>query len=127
MKKLLDRIFTYRKAAIIAPLVTAAVVYLLFALFGQAADKMAWILLIPVVTAFWYGGVCLVFWVQIKNPSCPGWFLDLVELLVLAVFGLGAVSFGLRFLVNMAHNFTPTLCPGIITWSAIALIHGKRK
>lgn len=127
MRKLLDRIFSNRKAAIIVPLVTAAVMYLLFVLFGQGADKMELLLVVPFVSVFWYGGVYFIFWIQTKNPACLEWFFDFAELMALVVFGLGSVSFGLQFLVNMANNFVFSLCPGIITWSAIALVHGKRK
>lgn len=126
MRELLDRIFFNRKAAIIAPLVTAVVMYLLFVLFGHVENKLNWVLMVPVVSVIWYWGVYFIFRIQTKNSSCPGWFFDLVELTVLAVFGLGAVSFGLQFLVNMSHNFAPSLCPAIITWSAVALVHGKR-
>lgn len=127
MRNLLDRVFSNRKAAIIAPLVTAAVMYLLFLLFGQGEDKVNLLLELLLVSVIWYWGVYFIFWIQTKNSSCPEWFLDWSELLALAVFGLGAVNFGVQFLFHMAGNFAPSLCPAIITWSAIALVHGKRK
>lgn len=111
----------------IAPLITAAVMYLLFLLFGQGEDKRNLLLALPFVSVIWYWGVYFIFRIQTKNPSCPEWFFNLAELMVLVVFGLGSVSFGFQFIVNMAHNFAPTLCPAIITWSAVALVHGKRK
>lgn len=127
MRNLLDRLFSNRKAAIIVPIITAAVMYLLFVLFGQVEDKINWIWMIPIFSAICYGSGYFVLWIQLKNPFCSDWFLDLAELLCLAVFGLGAVSFMLRFLVNMATGFVPMLCPAILTWSAVALVDGKRK
>lgn len=126
MRNILDHIFSNRRAAIIAPLITAVVMYLLFVLFGQGEDKQALVLAIPVYSALCYGATFVVFWLQVKNPVCPDWFLDFVELMCLAVFGVGAVVFILRFFVNMDTGFAPTLCPCILTWSAVALVEGKR-
>ena len=127
MRNLLDRLLSNRRASIIWPLVTAAAMYLLFVLFGQGENKMEWLILVPLVSLFWYWGVYFVFWIQLKNPMCPEKFLDFVELTALLFFGAGAVWFMLIFLLNPATGFIPTLCPAIITWSSIALLHGKRQ
>ena len=127
MKKLLDKIFANRRAAIVAPLLTAALMYLLYVLFGQAEDKANWLIKTPIISLIAYGGVYFVLWLQIKNPACPEGFLNFMELMALLVFGLGAVIFGVQFFMNIASGFTPTLCIAIISWSAVALVHGKRK
>lgn len=127
MRKLLDKMFADRKAAIVVPLVTATVVFLLYVLFGQAEDKVNWLIMTPIISLIAYAGVYFVLWLQIKNPSCSEGFLNFMELMVVLVFGLGAVIFGVQFLMNLASGFTPALCIGIISWSAVALAHGKRK
>ena len=127
MRKLLDKMLANRSVAIVAPLVTAALMYLLYVLFGQAEDKANWLIMTPIISLIAYVGIYFVLWLQIKNPSCTEGFLNFLELMVLLVFGLGAVIFGVQFLMNLASGFTPSLCIGIISWSAIALVHGKRK
>lgn len=109
------------------PLITAAALYLLFLLFGQDVNKQNLLLIVPIVSIVWYWGVYLVLHIQVNNTSCPDWFLDLIELLSLAVFGIGSLVGCLQYFTNIAGNFPPFLCPSIITWSAIALLHGKRK
>lgn len=126
MRSLLDRLFFNYRMAIVSPLIAAAAFYLLFVLFGQAEDKITWIWLIPVLSAFWYGGAYLVFWIQVKNPLCSDSFLDFFELLCFAMFGLGSASMALRFIFNVTTGFVPTLCPGILTLSVIALVDKRR-
>lgn len=127
MRSILDRLFTNCRVAIIAPLVTAVVMYLLFVLFGQVENKLNWVLMVPVGSVIWYGALYFALRILVKFPSCPAWLLDILELAALAVYGYGAVSLGVQFLMNMALNFEPSFCTSIISWSAIALFHGKRK
>ena len=126
MRNLLDRIFANRRVSVVAPIICAAVFYLLFVLFGQVEDKLNWMWLVPVVSVLWYGGAYFVFWIQIKNPLCSDGFLDFFELVCLFVFGISAVLFSLRFLLNMAGGFVPSLCPGVLTLSVVALVDKKR-
>lgn len=126
MRKLLDKMFANQKAAIVAPLITAGVMYLLYVLFGQGNDKVNWLIMTPIISLIAYVSVYFVLWLQIKNPSCPQGFLNFLEWMVLLVFGLGAVVFGVQFLMNLESGFTPALCVEIVSWSAIALVHGKR-
>ena len=126
MRNLLDRIFSNRRVSVVAPMIAAAVFYLLFVLFGQIDDKLNWMWLIPFISALWYGGVYFVFWIQMRNPLCPDGFLDFFELACFAAFGIASVFFAFRFFVNMAGGFAPTLCPAIITLSVVALVDKKR-
>ncbi len=126
MRSLLDRIFVNRRLSVVAPIIAAAVFYLLFVLFGQVDDKLNWMWSIPVVSVLWYGGAYFVFWIQIKNPLCSDGFLDFFELVCLFVFGFGAVLLALRFLLNIADGFAPSLCPGILSLSVVALVDKKR-
>lgn len=126
MRDLLDRLLAKRRLSLYLPLVIAAALYVLFVLFGQAEDKMQLLWGAPLMAVIWYLGVCFVLGFQTKNPFGSEKLLDFMELAMLLFFGFGAAVFTLRFLVNMAYGFAPTLCGTVVTWSAVTLVHGRR-
>ncbi len=127
IRKALDSLFKNKKLALITPIISAIVIYILFVLFYQGADKSTLLILTPIVSAIAYAGIYLVFFIQLKNPMCPSRFLDVFELLALIVFGLGSVTNLISFITNMNENFSVIICIGMIVWSVVSLIHNKRK
>lgn len=121
MRKLLDRLFFRRKLSIILPLATAALFYLLFIVFGEEENKAFLVLATPLLSLLWFWGTFLVLYIQVKNPSCPEWFLNTFEVMTLLAFGSAAVFTGVGFLMNLKEGFSPAICLGMITWSSLSL------
>ena len=105
MRKILDALFRHRKPAMVIPVLVAAVVYLLFLLFGNAADDLRTLIMTPILSALWFFGVFFIVYIQVKNASCPEWFLNLLELLVTVLPGLYAVIGTVFFVAGEFQNF----------------------
>ena len=126
MRKILDKLFENKKLAFWLPIVFATLVYLLFLLFGTAEDKKELLIATPVATFFWLFGSFFVVFVQVKNPRCPEWFLNLFELLVVVMFTSDSIIEAVSFIISGFQNYSPLICAGIVTYSSISWAHNKR-
>ena len=126
MRKLLDKMFGNKKISLIIPITTALFMYLLFVFFGTAEDKTNMIIMTPVVSVFWFFGVFFIIFIQVKNPSCPEWFLNIFELSATIFFGIYAITGIVSFLFGGFQNFNYGLCLGLVTYSAVSWAHSKR-
>ena len=126
MRKILDKMFENKKLAFWLPIIFAALVYLLFLLFGTVEDKNELLIATPVATVFWLFGSFLVVFVQVKNPICPEWFLNFCELMAVVVFTVFGLIEAISFVISGFQNFSPLICASIITYSSISLAHNKR-
>lgn len=126
MRKLLDIMFRNKKLSTLIPILLALVVYILFILFGNAEDKIRTAAITPILSAAWFFGVFLIFYIQVKNTACPDWFLNLMELSLFIVTEAYALIGTVLFLIGGLQNFNPGLCMSIITGSSIAWAHSKR-
>lgn len=126
MRGLLDQIFKNKKATIFIPIIISLIIYMLFILFGTGEEKDSFIILIPIISIFWYFGVFLVIYIQIKNPMCPEKFLDFFEFVATVFFSIGAIVFVILALINRMQNFNLTTIPACLTISSLSLAHSKR-
>ena len=126
MRRILDKLFENKKLAMLIPIITAAVVYLLFVLFGTGDDKVNVIITTPIVCVFWFFGVFLITFFQVKNPMCPEKFLDFFELMATVVFVSCALVNMITFFINGFQDLG-VICPGAVTYSAVAWAHSKRE
>lgn len=127
MRKILDKMFENKKSAMIIPLISAVVVYLLFVLFGTAEDKTNTIIMTPIVSAIWFFGVFFIIYIQVKNASCPEWFINLFEMLATILSGIYAIISVVSFFISGFQNYNFGLCPGLVTYSAVSWVHSKRE
>lgn len=127
MRKLLDTLFSNKKASLVIPPCIALVLYALFLLFNNNLDKSDDILATPIISVIWFVGVFLVLFVQVKNKNCHEWFLNVVLFLAITVFTLLAIFDIVRFFISGFKEFPPFMCAEIITWSSISLAHNKRR
>ena len=127
MRKILDVLFKNNIISIIIPITIAAVAYLLFIIFGVTDDKTRTIILIPILSIVWFFGCFLIFYIQVKNPICPEWFLNLFELLAVVIFGLFTIIQLISFVLNLFQNFNIGVCLGLVTFSSVSWAHNKRK
>ena len=126
MRNILDAIFPNKKVSIFFPIGTAILTYLAFVLFGTAENKIELMLVVPIVSVACFAGVFCIFYIQIKNPICPEWFLNLLTLLAALVFvTYGAISC-VCFAAGGFENFHIGTCLGFVAYSAMALAHSKR-
>lgn len=125
-RRILDVVFKFKKTAFILPLVLAFVMYIIFVIFGQNPDKQMLMIAAPVMSLVVFGGVYLVFFIQLKNPMCPGWFLDVFEIVTILVFGLGAIISTVTFLMNVKTGFVLNIMFGYTILSVVSLVHNKR-
>jgi len=126
MRKILDKMFDNKKLSIGIPVLVSALLYLLFMAFGVAEDKMNVIIATPIAAAFWFFGVFLVVYVQVKNPHCPEGFLDFFELVATLAFGIYSVAEAISVVISGFQSFTPLTAAGLLTYGAIAWAHSKR-
>ena len=127
MRKILDFLFKRKVLSAVVPLLCAALVYLVFILFGEGTDKLQVIGIVPVVCSFIFGGMFLILYIQVKNPLCPDAFLDFGELFFLTFFSLVTIPNIVMFFINVKEGFTVSSLFGFIIWSAISVVHNKRK
>jgi hypothetical protein len=126
MRKILDKLFENKKLAFGLPILFAALVYLLFVLFGTAEDKNELLIVTPIVTVIWFLFTFLGIFFQVKNSRCPEWFLNFIELLLTLVFVGFSVIDACSFIITGFQNYDPVICAGIVTYSSISLAHNKR-
>ena len=126
MRKILDKMFENKKLAMLVPLVLATLVYLLFVLFGAAENKMNLVIEIPIICAIGFFGGFFVLLIQVKNPSCPEWFLNSFELLCTISWILYAIIGTIRFVIGGFQDFDLSICLGFVVYSAFAWAHSKR-
>lgn len=127
MRKILDFLFKRKVLSAVVPLLCAALVYLVFILFGEGTDKLQVIGIVPVVCSFIFGGMFLMLYIQVKNPLCPDAFLDFGELFFLTFFSLVTIPNIVMFFINVKEGFTVSSLFGFIIWSAVSVVHNKRK
>ena len=126
MKKILDRMFKSTKLSFVIPLSLALLMYLLFIIFSPSPNKAELIIMTPILSIVWLFGVYFIFLLQIKNPSCPEWFLNSFELLATIIFTFLFIMGTVSFFTTGFQNFNLQICFGCVTYSAIALAHSKR-
>ncbi len=126
MRKILDKLFENKKLSFIIPILASTLMYLLFVIFGKSENKNDYIISTPIGCIFWFFGVFLVIYIQVVNPRCPEWFLNLFELLSLIIFCTFSVVEAISFITNGFQNFNPLICAGLITYASVAWAHSKR-
>lgn len=127
MRKILDVLFKNKIISSIIPIAIAAVAYLLFIIFGVTDDKIRTLIAIPILSIVWFFGCFLIFYIQVKNPICPEWFLNSFELLAVGIFGLFAIIQLISFVINLFQNLNIGVCLGLVTIPSISWAHNKRK
>jgi hypothetical protein len=126
MRDFLDKIFNNKKVTIFIPIIISLLIYILFVIFGTGEDKSNFMFIIPIISIFWYFGVFLVVYIQIKNPLCPEKFLDFFVFIATIFFSIGAVFLTVSALINGMHNFNPVTIPACLTLSSLSWAHSKR-
>ena len=127
VRKILDKLFENKKLAFWIPIAFAAVIYLLFVLFGTGEDKWELLIITPFVCAFWYFGVFLVVFMQVKNPMCPEGFLDFAELLFVFCFTAYSIIGTLGFIFGGCQSsIASVICAAAVSYSSISWAHSKR-
>lgn len=126
VRKILDTLFHNKKHSIGFPILVATVLYLVFVVFGVAEDKVNLMITTPIVSIVGFFGVFVIVLVQVKNTLCPAWFLNLFECLIVVVFGVYTIIGTVSFVISGFQSFTPALCLGPITFSAVSWAHSKR-
>lgn len=127
IRKILDLLFKRKVLSAVLPLICAALLYLVFVLFGENPDKSELLYVVPVTCAFIWAGMFVLLYFQLKNPFCSDNFLDFGEIFFLAFMLLATFPNILMFLINVKEGFTVASCFGFFGWSAISVVHNKRK
>ncbi len=126
MRKILDKMFANKKLSLIIPMAIALLIYLIFILFGTSANKTNLIIVTPIVSVIGFFGIFLVVFIQVKNPMCPEWFLNLFELMATIIFSIYAIIGALSLVISGFQNFNVGICLGFVSYSAISWAHSKR-
>ena len=126
LRGFLDKVFDYPYIKIAAVAGIALVCFLLFVLFGESEQKSQMLLSVAVVTPIVFFGVCMVIWIQIKNPMCPSGFLDFVELMFLVVMIIGLITQTISFIIDIRHGYTVSQSMISSALCGLTFIHSKR-
>ncbi|MBR2722529.1 MAG: hypothetical protein IKB75_07140 [Clostridia bacterium] len=126
MRNFIDRVFNNKKATMFIPIIISLLIYVLFIIFGTGEEKNNFIFIIPFISVFWYFGVFLVVYTQIKNPLCPEKFLDFFEFVATIFSSIGAVAFIILALINGMQNVNPQPILSCLTFSSLSWVHSKR-
>ncbi len=129
---LLDKLFGNKRRTILVALVTAAIGYLLFLLFGDihATEDALYRPVVMGVLAF--VALFLVLGFQLINPFCSANAMDIAELFF-ALFGGGGFVFWLvmhgiwMLFGNDAYQAATMIAEVAGMWCALCLIHNMRK
>ena len=127
MRKILDKMFCNKKLSILLPIIVAMVTYVLLILFGNSNNKLDTLLALPIISVFWFFGVYFIVLIQVKNTSCPEWFLNLFEFFLITVLGINAIVSAVKLVMGGFKDLDFSLCIGLITFSAVSWAHSKRK
>ena len=127
MRKLLDIIFSNKKLSICIPFIIAAIALILAIVFGNPDSIIKTILIGLLLSATWFFGVYFILLIQVKNSSCPDWFFNIFELVAVVVFGIYAIIHLIIFIISGFSSFNFGICLGMVTYSATAWAHSKRK
>ncbi len=127
MRKILNKMFSNKKLSILIPILIAALIYLLFLFFGTSEDKNRLLLITPIVSALGFFGVFIIVLFQVKNPMCPEWFLNLLELFFTVITGIYSIIGIVSFFASGFQNYDPVICLGLVVFSAVSWAHSKRK
>ncbi len=128
MRNILDKLFENKKLSMLIPIIAAAVVYLLFVLFGKGEDKWELVIITPIICAFWYFGVFFIVFMQVKNPMCPEGFLNFAELLFVFCFTAYSIIGTVGFVLGGCQSSIATvICAAAVSYSSISWAHSKRK
>lgn len=126
--RVLERIYANKKLTILGPLVlAAAVLLLLFLIFGQNDDKWIMILDSLVLAAILYGSVLLVLGTQLLNPFCKPNSMDRSMVFFTFCMSFGLVQQLLLFLFHLRDGYHIGLVGFCLLPSALALIQSYRK
>lgn len=126
LRSFLDKVFEHPYIKIAAVAGIALVCFLLFVLFGESEQKTQMLLSVAVVTPIVFFGVCMVIWIQIKNPMCPSVFLDFVELMFLVVMIIGLITQTISFIIDIRHGYTVSQSVISSALCGLTFIHSKR-
>ncbi len=127
IRKLLDKLFCFKKLSFILPLVIAAVMLALGTAVKGGLPEDIWFFIITsaVISAVWFGFVYFLIRMFTKLKNCPDWYTDIFELLALSGFTLSALLQIIDFIKD-TNSFSSSVCICFISLSAISLAHNKR-
>jgi len=127
MRKILDKMFGNKRLAIAIPIALAAVLYLLFALFGEDVQKNSILIVTPLASVFVFFAVFFVFIFNIKATKFSQRFFDFCELFAVFFFCSFALFGTISFVVSGFQNFSPIYCACTVVYSSVAWAHSKRQ
>ena len=101
--------------------------YVVFAIFGDMPDKSSLLITAPIMSVFVFFGFFFVLYIQVKNPMCPEWFLNLAEILVTCIWGISSIVLIITFLLDVKEGFSAAMMGVLCALSSVAFAHSKRR
>ena len=126
-RKILDKLFYFKKLSLILPLVLATVMLAFGTVFFGGMPEDIWLLIIMsvVISAVWFAFVYFLIRLFTRLKNCPDWYIDVFELLALFGFSVSALLQTIDFIKD-TNSFSTSVCICFISVSAISLAHNKR-
>ncbi len=126
LRRILDKLFKYKKLAILLPIFTSLVFgalgYFLCDSFGTDINNL-WLLPLFMLAAF--AVVYLLLFGIMSIKYCPGWYVDTFILLILLGTGISAITQIITFFIDFS-TFSSSLCICVTCWSAVSAAHNRR-
>lgn len=126
MRKILDKMFQYKKLSIFVPMTVAALVYLFFMIFGTAENKVNLLIETPIICVCCFFGVFMVVFAMVKNSMWPEWLLNFYEFFAVIISGVISLIGIISFITSGFQDFGFELFFGMVIFSGVSLAHSKR-
>ncbi len=126
-RRLLDYIADRGRFLVLIPLPLALLELILFYFTSDIENIGKMLIAAPVILALWYFGVFFVIIFQGKNDEVNQTTLDVIIILALTVFSLGAIALCIAGFFNISSYFGLGAGLSALTVSAICLALGKRE
>lgn len=126
-RRLLDCVADIGKPFVLIPLPLALLELILFYLTSDIENIGTMLIAAPIILSLWYLGVFLVVLLQSRNEEVNQTALDIIIILALAVFSIGAIVLAVADFFMLGNYLGLGAGLSALTVSSISLALGKRE
>lgn len=124
-RKILEALVQKRRYILLAMGAYVLAMWVFLLLFGNAADKMIVLILLPVVSVFAYGALRLIFLIVYKNPMASAKYVDVSSLFFIFVAFLSVALSIMTFVVDFPNGVNGST--GAELGMIAAVLHANKK
>ena len=127
LRRFLDAVLGREKMIYIVLGSLWTIVYVLFLLFGEDADKMSSALFIPIGTAFVFGILSFALFFSSKITTTSTRTIDIYVTVLLAMFAGGSIAMLIEFIANVKTGDSMSVSHALGLMAGLTFFHNRRK